>query len=495
MEQLDDNEPGVASSAGDPSGTPRPDVLPARKDRQAIESTPATGGPRSPLHQPDSELPASECTDGAPREEPTVASPASQAEGLVGHGETAGGATASALDPSQAAEGTDDQATAHTYTSTSFWVSPTNKLLVITAVLSTLLAAMVGVFVGHVLWRPSQIEPGGPLGLSPVGNSAFPGTASSVSRVAQALVDINTTLGYQNGQAAGTGMVLTKGGEVITNNHVVEGATALKVTDLGNGKTYSATVVGYDRLRDVAVLQLRGAKNLTTIPTTATARRNLRVGSPILALGNAGGVGGPPSAATGDISGLNKAITAQDSSTGVAEHLTGMIATSADILPGDSGGALVNGAGQVIGMNTAASTTPVSPAPLGATLATQGYAIPLRTVLTVANQIVRGSAHPSRVAANVHVGPTAFLGVEVTTATSSRGAHVAGVLPGFGAAHAGIVAGDTIIGVGGHPVTSAQSLQSALDSVHPGSAISIVVAEPNGGQHTYRVQVSSGPPQ
>ena len=162
------------------------------------------------------------------------------------------------------------------------------------------------------------------------------------------------------GDALGTGIVLTSNGEILTNNHVINGATSVSVTDIGNGKTYKATVVGYDVSQDIAVLQLSGASGLTTASTGDSS--SVSVGDSVVALGNAGGVGGTPWVAAGSVTALNQSITASDESSGSSERLTGLIETNADIQAGDSGGPLVNSHGQVIAMDTAASATTSSAA-------------------------------------------------------------------------------------------------------------------------------------
>src|SRR5579859_6260554 len=174
------------------------------------------------------------------------------------------------------------------------------------------------------------------------------------SRVDPGIVDVTSTLGYQDATAKGTGIVLTSTGEILTNNHVINGATAISVTDIGNGKTYKATVVGYDESHDIAVLQLSGASGLTTATTGNSD--TVGVGDSVVALGNAGGAGGTPAVATGAITALNQAITASDESSGSSEQLSGLIETDANIQSGDSGGPLVNSHGQIIGIDTAAST-------------------------------------------------------------------------------------------------------------------------------------------
>src|ERR1035438_5350196 len=180
-------------------------------------------------------------------------------------------------------------------------------------------------------------------------------TSQIASKVDPGLVDVVSTLGYQNGTAAGTGMVLTSTGEVLTNNHVIDGATSIKVTDVVNGRTYTAKVVGYDQTKDVAVLQLVGASGLKTVTLSSSSAQTAQK---VVALGNAGGKGGTPSVATGTVTGTGQSITASDQSSASAEQLTGLVETNAAIQPGDSGGPLVNSYGQVIGMDTAASTSP-----------------------------------------------------------------------------------------------------------------------------------------
>ncbi len=220
-------------------------------------------------------------------------------------------------------------------------------------------------------------------------NSSGPSDVNAIaSKIDPGLVDIDTTLGYQQEQAAGTGIVLSAGGLILTNNHVIDGATTISVTDVGNGKTYTASVVGYDRTKDIAVLQLHNASGLTTanLGNSSTAS----VGEDVVGVGNAGGTGGTPSAAGGTVTALNQSITASDEGDGTSEQLSGLIETNADIQPGDSGGALVNTSGQVLGIDTAASAG-FSFQSNDQSSGTQGFAIPIDTALTLAHQIVAGN--------------------------------------------------------------------------------------------------------
>src|SRR5947208_1770698 len=252
--------------------------------------------------------------------------------------------------------------------------------------------------------------------------SRTPLSASQIAqRVDPALVDVVSTEGDQGATAAGTGIVLTSNGEVLTNNHVIRGATSIKVTDVGNGRTYTAKVVGYDATKDVAVIQLQNASGLTTANLGDSS--SVRSGDTVTALGNAGGKGGTPSVATGAVTALNQGITASDEGSGVnSEQLTGLIETNADIQPGDSGGALVNSFGQVVGMNTAASSGTQFQSESGQAAA-QAYAIPIDKAEAIAKQIEAGQG-----SSTVHIGATAFLGIE----TDGSGSGDSGGFGGFG---------------------------------------------------------------
>ncbi|MGA3220685.1 MAG: trypsin-like peptidase domain-containing protein, partial [Acidimicrobiales bacterium] len=330
------------------------------------------------------------------------------------------------------------------------------------------------------------------------GNTEGAGAPSDVPAIAakvdQALVDVNTTLDYQDAEGAGTGIVLTPNGEVLTNNHVVDGATKISVTDIGNGKTYPATVVGYDLGHDVAVLQLQGASGLKTAQL-ATSKPS--VGEAVVAIGNAGGTGGTPTSAGGSITALGQSITASDELTGSSEELSGLIEVNANVEAGDSGGPLVNAAGQVIGMDTAASQSFAFSAQGNA-----GFAVPMSAAIPIAKDIEAGEA-----GATVHIGATAFLGVLVGSTGSnpyfgqysggngaSTGVAVSNVVSGGPAQAAGLVAGDTIISLGGQTVTSPSQLTKLLVPHHPGQRVQLGWEDQTGQSHTTTVTLGSGPP-
>ncbi len=318
-------------------------------------------------------------------------------------------------------------------------------------------------------------------------------TSQIVAKTDPGVVDVVSSLGYQNGTSAGTGIVLTSTGEILTNNHVIAGATSIKVRDVGNGRVYAASVVGYSETKDIAVLQLKGATGLTTASLGNSS--TVRVGDKVVAIGNAQGQDSTPSVASGKVTALSQAITASDSSAGTSERLTGLIQTNAPIQPGDSGGPLANTAGQVIGLDTAASTG--SAFQLSNTTATQAFTIPINEALSLATQIEAGTS-----SASVHIGATAFLGVEITSGSavpgipaSSAGALIAGVTQGSAAAAAGLAAGDTITSLAGHTITSASQIRTVLSQYHPGDKLNISWTDQAGSTHTASITLAAGPAQ
>jgi len=316
--------------------------------------------------------------------------------------------------------------------------------------------------------------------------TSTPGAATSAQEVG--VVDIDTVLAYAGAEAAGTGMVLTSGGEILTNNHVIEGSTGISVTVVTTGQTYSATVVGTDATDDIAVLQLSGASDLTmaNFATAAAA-----VGDAVTGVGNAQGAGGTPAASPGTVTAINQTITTQADGSAASETLTGLIETNADIQSGDSGGPLFNAGDQVVGIDTAAQQGGYR---------TAGYAIPISSALSIAQQIESGSA-----SANIVIGYPAFLGVQVSnTATSGRsryaqpsttvgGALISGVVSGGPAAAAGLTAGDTITAVDGTTIDSPSALTTTLAADAPGQTVTITFTDSSGDSQTASVTLVNGP--
>jgi S1-C subfamily serine protease len=338
------------------------------------------------------------------------------------------------------------------------------------------------------------------------------------NKVEPGIVDIGSNLQYLEETAEGTGFVIDAAkGLVLTNNHVIDGATSVAVTPVASGKSYQAKIVGYDQSDDVAVLKLQDAAGLKAVRIGDSS--HVTVGTPVLAIGNEAGQGGPPTVAPGVISSLNRTIEASDQSSGLTETLYGMLQTNANIRPGDSGGPLANAAGQVIGIDTAA----------GGSTIYSGYAIPINQALSIAAQITAG--HPS---AGIQIGLPAFLGVLVPNSSSTdprhqasqeqrqtgsvissghgclagdataapakvaparSGALVDGVICGTAAASAGIFAGDVITSIGGRAVTTPGSLTAIIGRYRPGGQASVAWVSPDGSRHTALVTLAAGPAQ
>jgi S1-C subfamily serine protease len=323
-----------------------------------------------------------------------------------------------------------------------------------------------------------------------------PGAVQSIAgKVTPGLVDINTFTDADLGSSvqvplgAGTGMILTSSGEVLTNNHVVEGANSIRATIPSTGATYRADVVGVDPSADVALIQLEGASGLSTVSTGNSS--SLSSGQQVVAIGNALGRGGAPSVTSGSVSSLNQSITVSDDRGG-SEHLSGLIQSDASISPGDSGGAIVTTDGKVVGMITASATQ--SP---GQSSSRIGYAIPINAALAVVGQVRSGQA-----TADVIIGPAGYLGIEarnIDAATAARlgvstnaGALVVGVEPGTSAAHAGLSRLSVITAVDGTHVTSADTLGPTIHVHKPGEQVRVTWIDQTG-THTATIRLVSGP--
>ena len=306
------------------------------------------------------------------------------------------------------------------------------------------------------------------------------------AQVDPAIVDIDSNLKYSDATAQGTGMVISSSGLVLTNNHVIDGATSVSAQIVTSGKTYTAKIIGYDSTDDVALLQLVGASNLKTVTLSDSAK--VKVGEAVLALGNAGGRGGLPSTAQGTVQALNQSIEASDSGAGTTEKLHGMIETDTPIEQGDSGGPLVNGSGQVVGMDTAANSS--SSGFGGYSAATTGFAIPINTAMSIAHNINAGQA-----SSTVHIGETAFLGVEIATTQggNSQGVLLAGTQPGTPAYQAGLGQDSVITSVDGKSVSSGTQIQQILSGFRPGDKVSVAWTDPTGQSHTQNLTLANGP--
>jgi S1-C subfamily serine protease len=349
-------------------------------------------------------------------------------------------------------------------------------------------------------------------------------------KVEPGLVDITATLRFTGQVFEGTGMVLSSSGLVLTNNHVVDGSTGLTATVVTAGRKYRAQIVGTDTADDIALLKLTGVSGLSTVRVGDSSK--VTVGSPVVALGNAGGQGGPPTVTSGSITALHRTITASDAGSGASETLHNMLQTNAQIAEGDSGGPLANAAGQVIGMNTAANTQSFGPQGTS-----EGFAIPINHALAIAHQMAAG--HGS---AKIRIGQPAFMGIAVAGASSSAagsddsprqqlqqlnqtagrfgggtnsngrclgngagnpvpvsiapastGTLIAGAFCNAPADAAGLTGGDVILAINGQAVGAPSSLTSVLAQYRPGQTVSVTWMDTSGQRHTSSVTLITGP--
>ncbi len=316
----------------------------------------------------------------------------------------------------------------------------------------------------------------------PLGAGSADAASFAIAAQSTGVVVINTNLSYANTSAAGTGMVISSSGEVLTNNHVIRGATSITVTVPATGKKYKAQVLGYAIGADVAALKLANASGLATVSLGSSA--SVARGATVTAVGNAGGTGNLVSS-IGTVTALGRSITVSDDS-GDTARLTGLIQTNAALEPGDSGGALLDAAGRVVGMNTAASTG------FATRSGSEGYAVPINKALAITRKIEarQGSA-------TIHVGQTAFLGILATPAryNDAVGALVQQVVANGPAAKAGISPGDVITRIGSRAVATTKTIVSALQAKHPGDSIAITWTDQYGNRTTATAKLASGPPQ
>jgi S1-C subfamily serine protease len=334
------------------------------------------------------------------------------------------------------------------------------------------------------------------------------------AKVDPGIVDITSDLKYSGASAEGTGMVLSSSGLVLTNNHVIDEATSVRATLVSSGKTYTAKVIGYDSTDDVALLQLVGASGLK--PVTLADSSKAKVGQAVLALGNAGGRGGLPSTAQGTIAALNQSIEASDSGANTTEKLKGMLETNAPIEEGDSGGPLVNADGAVLGMDTAANSSPSEGGGDGqgdgdgqggfGQSTTTGFAIPINTAVSIADQIKTG-----KTTSKIHIGLAGFLGVNVADASDASGCNSGGdgyggfpafsspvksgalvcqAYPDAPASAGGLASGDVITGVNGKSVGTADALTNLMADAAPNSKLSIAYVDQYGAKHAATVTLT-----
>lgn len=324
-----------------------------------------------------------------------------------------------------------------------------------------------------------------------------------VQSIADAVDDVvvNITTSVEGGgQAAGTGMVISASGLVLTNNHVIAGTTGLTVEFAATGVTRAAKVLGYSIVDDVALIQVQNVAKLTAADIGSSS--SLAVGDSIVALGNGGGGGGSPKVVTGTVTALDEVITASDADGTNVQTLDGLIEVAAAIRSGDSGGPVVDRAGRVVGMSVAASVGGASRG-FGGQSTGQGYAIPIEDAVAVAQKISSGEGGP-----DIRVGATrAVLGVQIQAnlgatgrvsgglgGTAGRGAAVVGVEAGSGADRAGLEEGDVITAVGGRAIAAFSDLTQALVPYSPGDSVEVTWRDASGVTRRGSVRLGSGPP-
>jgi putative serine protease PepD len=269
--------------------------------------------------------------------------------------------------------------------------------------------------------------------------------------------------GQQSQQALGSGFVIDDQGHIVTNEHVVDGATSIKVR-LWDGKTYDATLVGSDASTDLAVIKLDAPSSVLE-PLTLADSNSLQVGDNVVAIGSPFGL--ENTVTSGIVSALHRQMTSPNNFS-----IDDAIQTDAAINHGNSGGPLLNSSGQVIGVNAQIESD-------GGGSDGVGFAIPSNTVKSITSELIStGKAEH------------AYLGVSVEDANGS--VKLAEVRSGTPAEAAGLQAGDTIVSVDGQRVTTGDQLTSTISSKKPGDRVTIVF-ERGGQTHSVEVTLASRP--
>jgi S1-C subfamily serine protease len=354
-------------------------------------------------------------------------------------------------------------------------------VVLLTAVVAALVGGLVGALVGAGSQRTfvEQFFPNKSVLARPQDVQAV------LAKVEPAVVSIDSqsASGSSGGdfvEAAGTGMILTPDGEVLTNDHVVTGATSVTVTLFGQTTAMAAHVLGTDPGHDLALVQIDHASNLPTVALGDSGQT--QVGDGVLAIGNALALAGGPSVTEGIISAVGRSLTAQNDS-GQTENLTGLLQTDAAINPGNSGGPLVDAQAQVVGMNTAVASSSTGNAP------TQniGFAIAIDSVKPLLAELQHGGpgGASSPTPQPVPVSNAAYMGVTVgpiTPAlkqqddlTPSSGALVISVQPGSPADKAGLQVNDVIVSLNATAIQSPSDLTAAIHPFNPGDRVAVGV--------------------
>ena len=300
------------------------------------------------------------------------------------------------------------------------------------------------------------------------GSSAAPlvGAALDVkgilAKVEPSVVDIVAQSRRETGE--GTGIIISPDGYILTNAHVVSGASTVTVSTSSSGKALSATVIGADTAHDVALIKVDNPGGSLAAADLGRSA-DVKVGDDVVAIGNALALDGGPTVTQGIVSALDRTISAGDQgSSGTSETLRHVLQTDAAINPGNSGGPLLNAAGEVVGINTAVAGDAQN----------IGFALAIDKALPIINTLKTGQTPEQP-----------FLGLSTVTLTPgiqrqlgldvSKGAVVASVTPGSGAELAGLAQGDVITRVDGRDVQSADDVSAAVGDHKPGDQIDITV--------------------
>ncbi len=325
-------------------------------------------------------------------------------------------------------------------------------------------AIVAGGVTGAALWDRGNDGPATatPVSAAPRPSNTVPGKSLDVqtllNKVSPSVVSIHT--GTRDGDAAGSGVVLSEDGLVLTNAHVVDGARTIEV-DFADGRTAEARLIGAVPENDVALVKV---EDLTepVVPAELGRSADLQVGDDVVAIGNALNLGDAPSVTTGIVSALSRSIQSPSGDT-----LADLIQTDAAINPGNSGGPLVNAAGQVVGMNTA----------ILADAQNIGFALSIDSISSIVDDLKAGrQVESTRPVLGVETLDLAAVEPQVAQRfgiTATAGAFVQKVQSGSGAADAGLQAGDVIIGVDGGRIRTADDVGQAVRSMSPGDRVEI----------------------
>jgi putative serine protease PepD len=305
----------------------------------------------------------------------------------------------------------------------------------------------------------------------PAANTTGLSVSDIYQRTQKGVVEITVTTsqstnpfgGQQTQQAQGSGFVYDSNGRIITNQHVVEGATSISVR-FWNGKTYKAEVVGSDPSTDLAVIKVDAPASVLT-PLTLADSNAVAVGDNVVAIGSPFGL--ENTVTSGIVSALHRQMTSPNNFS-----IDDSIQTDAAINHGNSGGPLLNAEAQVIGVNAQIESDSGGNDGVG-------FAIPSNTVKSIVSELIStGKAEH------------AYLGVSVETVNGS--VRITEVRTGTPAADAGLQSGDTLVSVDGNRIVSGEGLTSAISAKKPGDTVSITYSR--GGQsHTVKIELASRP--